>query len=70
MNKRKQQRRRLPELPISVGKAHQTLSGAIICGDDELASWIDQAVLTGQVDGTPEQIADLRQRLDQVMAPH
>ena len=70
MNKRTQQRRRLPELPIPVGKAQQTLSAAIICGDHELASWIDRAVLTGQVDGTPEQIADLRQRLNQVMAPH
>ena len=70
MNKRKQQRRRLPALPIRAGKAQQTLSGAIICGDHELASWIDRAVLTGQVDGTRDQIAGLRQRLDQVMTPH
>ena len=70
MNKRKQRPRRLPELPIRVGKAQQALSGAIICGDDELAAWIDQAVLTGQVDGPPDQVSALQKRLDEVMAPN
>ena len=67
MHSRKQRRRRLPKLPIRVGKA---LSAAIILGDDELASWIDRAVLTGQVAGTSQQIVALSKRLDRVMAPN
>lgn len=60
----------MPKLPIPAGKAHQKLSQAVICGDHELASWIDRAVLSGQVTGPAEQVAELRQRLDRVMEPH
>ncbi|MCH7724965.1 MAG: hypothetical protein IH991_00585 [Planctomycetes bacterium] len=70
MHSRKQRRRRLPKLPIRVGKAQQTLSAAIILGDDELASWIDRAMLTRQVTGTSQQIVALSKRLDRVMAPN
>jgi len=58
-----------PKLPIKVGKAQQQLSQAIICGDDDLARWLDWAVKNGQVKGDPRQIRNLRQRLDNVMEP-
>jgi hypothetical protein len=70
MSNPKKHRRRWPKLPIQIGKAHQRLSTAIICGDHELASWMDCVVLAGQVDGSPQQVAELRQRLDRVMEPH
>jgi hypothetical protein len=60
---------RKPELPIPVGKAHQKLSQAIICGDDELASWIDSAFKRNLVTGDPHAVQQLRERLDAVMAP-
>ena len=62
---------RRPRLPITAGKARQMLSAAIICGDHELASWIDRAVMAGLVLPTPqpEDLQALRQRLDDVMAP-
>ena len=62
-------KRRLPKFPIRAGKAHQQLSQAIICGDHELASWIDRAVLSRNVTGPAKQIAALRERLDEVMEP-
>jgi len=64
----KKPRRRHPKLPIQVGKAHQKLSQAIICGDDELASFIDAAVKRGLVTGNPDLVKQLRERLDDVMA--
>lgn len=62
---------RRPKLPITAGKAQQVLSTAIICGDHELASWIDRAVKTGQVIGKPrpKDLDELTQRLDAVMQP-
>ena len=62
---------RRPKLPIPAGKARQMLSAAIICGDDELASWIDQAVKTRRVlpKPQPEDLRALKQRLDEVMVP-
>ena len=62
---------RRPKLPIAAGKTQQMLSTAIICGDDELAAWIDLAVKTGRVVGTPkpEDLERLKQRLDAVMEP-
>jgi hypothetical protein len=65
---RKRKSRR-PKLPIRVGKAHQVLSGAIICGDHELASWLDLALKTDRVVGTTEGLKELRQRMDAVMDP-
>ncbi len=62
-------RARRPKLPIRAGQAHQKLSQAIICGDDELASWLDRAVKQGQVCGDPDVIQQLKERLDSVMAP-
>jgi len=60
---------RRPKLPIRVGKAQQVLSSAIICSDHELASWIDLAVKTDRVLGTPEALKELRDRLNDVMEP-
>jgi hypothetical protein len=45
------------------------LSSAIICGDHELASWLDLIVKRGQVTGKPEVLNELKQRLDDVMEP-
>lgn len=45
------------------------LSSAIICGDHEQASWIDRAVKQGLVTGKPQSVRELKQRLDDVMAP-
>jgi len=66
--KPKKPRTRRPTLPIAVGKAHQKLSQAIICGDHELASWLDGAVKQGLVTGSPDLVKQLRERLDDVMA--
>lgn len=41
--KPKKKKPRRPKLPVPAGKAHQMLSSAMICGDHELASWIDGA---------------------------
>lgn len=62
---------RRPKLPILAGKAQQMLSMAIILGDHELASWIARAARTGQVlpKPQPEDLQDLKQRLDEVMEP-
>ena len=65
----KRPRVRRPKLPIGVGKAHQLLSSAIICGDHELASWVDMVVKDDCVCGTSEQLLELVQRLDSVMEP-
>ncbi len=62
-------RSRRPKLPIRIGKAHQLLSTAIICGDHELASWLDSAVMHHRVVGEAEQLAELRKRLDEAMEP-
>ena len=62
-------RKRRPKLPIGAGNAHQLLSSAIICGDHELASWLDLIVKRGQVTGRPEVLNELKQRLDDVMEP-
>ena len=67
--KPKKPRRRHPRLPIQVGKAHQKLSQAIICGDHELASWLDGVVKRGLVTGNPDSVRQLRERLDAAMAP-
>jgi hypothetical protein len=45
------------------------LSTAIICGDHELASWIDAAVKANRILGDPAHVRELRDRLDAVMAP-
>jgi hypothetical protein len=47
------------------------LSTAIICGDHELASWLDLVVKTDRVIATPkpEDLDRLKQRLDAVMEP-
>ena len=62
---------RRPRLPITAGKARQMLSAAIICGDHDLASWIDGAVMAERVLPTPkpDDLVALKQRLDDVMAP-
>jgi hypothetical protein len=62
---------RRPKLPITAGKACLMLSTAIMCGDHELASWIDNAVKTNRVIATPkaEDLDRLKQRLDEVMEP-
>jgi hypothetical protein len=62
-------RKRRPKLPIRAGKANQLLSSAIICGDHELASWLDLIVKRGQVTGTSRVLSKLKQRLDDVMEP-
>lgn len=67
--KPKKPRTRRPKLPIPAGKAHQKLSQAIICGDHELASWLDGVVKRGLVTGKPDLVQQLRERLDAVMAP-
>ena len=62
---------RRPRLPIPAGKARQLLLSAIMRGDHELASWVDQAVKTRRVlpKPQPEDLRSLEQRLDEVMAP-
>jgi hypothetical protein len=67
----RQPRSRRPKLPITAGKAQQLLSTAIICGDHELASWIDHAVKTEGVTAkpNPRDLDSLKQRLDAVMVP-
>jgi hypothetical protein len=62
---------RRPKLPITAGEAQQMLSTAIICGDHDLASWLDQAVRTDRVIATPnpKDLDRLKQRLDEVMEP-
>ena len=62
-------RKRRPKLPIGVGKAQQMLSGAIILGDDEQASWVDLVVKANRVTGKPEYLVELKKRLDAVMQP-
>ena len=59
---------RKPRLPIGVGKAQQMLSSAIICGNDEEASWVYLATMRNQVTGRPTALRELRKRLDAVMA--
>ena len=60
-----------PKLPIAAGKARQLLLSAILRGDHELASWIDDAVKTRRVLPTPlpEDLRALKQHLDEVMEP-
>jgi hypothetical protein len=65
----KRPRKRRPKLPIGAGKANQLLSSAIICGDHELASWLDLIFKRGRVTGRPEVLNELKQRLDDVMEP-
>ena len=67
--KPKPHRQRRPKLPIRAGQAHQKLSQAIICGDHELASWLDHVVKRGQATGDPGVIQQLRERLDAAMEP-
>lgn len=62
-------RTRRRKLPIPAGKAHQKLSQAIICGDHELASWLDGVVKADLVTGNPDLVRQLRERLDAAMAP-
>ncbi len=66
---RKPPKRKMPKLPILAGKAQQKLSQAILCGDHELASWIDGAVKQKLVTGDLQAVQELRDRLDDVMAP-
>ena len=66
---RKKPKRRMPKLPIPVGKAQQKLSQAILCADHELASWLDGAVKQKLVTGDIHAVQELRDRLDDVMAP-
>ena len=65
----KKPRTRRPKLPIPAGKAHQKVSQAIICGDHELASWLDAVVKADLVTGNPDSVRQLRERLDAAMAP-
>jgi hypothetical protein len=58
--KPKPPRKRRPKLPVPAGKAHQLLSSAIICGDHDLASWLDLIVKQGQVTGKPELLNKLK----------
>jgi hypothetical protein len=58
----------MPKLPIPAGKAHQKLSQAILCGDHELASWIDGVAKARLVTGDFHAVKELRERLDAVMA--
>lgn len=67
--KAKKQRRRWPKLPIPLGKAHQKLSQAIICGDHELAAWLYRAALQDTIVGKPPDLQQFRERLDTVMEP-
>lgn len=62
-------RPRRPKLPLRVGQAHQKLSQAIICGDHELASWIDLVFKRQLVMGKPDQLDELKRRLEAVMEP-
>ncbi len=66
----KKPRRRWPKLPIPAGKAHQKLSQAIICGDHELASWLDQAAMKNLITGDSCLVDKLHERLNDVLAPH
>ena len=68
---RRKSKPRRPKLPIAAGKAQQVLSSAILLGDHELASWVDNAVKTGRVTAKPtrEDLQRLTQRLDTVMEP-
>jgi hypothetical protein len=45
------------------------LSSAVILGDHDLASWVDLAVKRDLVTGRPEQLEELKKRLDAVMEP-
>ena len=45
------------------------LSGAIIPGDHEQASWVDLVVKANCVTGKPKQLEELKKRLDAVMQP-
>ncbi len=65
----KPHRPRRPRLPIRAGQAHQKLTQAILCGDHELASWLDLVVKRDFVIGDPRLVQELRERLDAVMAP-
>ena len=62
-------RTRRPTLPIRVGQAQQKLSQAIICGDHELASWLDLAAKRDLVIGSPDAVKEFRERLNTVMEP-
>ena len=62
-------REKRPRLPIRASQAHQKLSQAMICGDHELAWWLDLVVKQGQVTGDPGVIQTLRERLDAAMEP-
>ena len=62
-------RKRRPKLPIGVGKAQQMLTAAILLGDHEQASWVDLVVKANRVTGKPEQLDELKKRLDAVMVP-
>jgi hypothetical protein len=53
-------RARRPKLPIGVGKAHQLLSSAIICGDHELASWVTSDFRHP----AKQEVAEKRERVD------
>ena len=66
---KKKPKRRMPKLPIPAGKAQQKLSQAILCGDHELASWLDGVTKAGLVTGDLQAIRELRDRLDAVMVP-
>ena len=65
----KPHRPRRPKLPIRAGQAHQKLTQAILCGDHELASWLDLVAKRDLVIGDPRLVQELRERLDAVMAP-
>jgi hypothetical protein len=45
------------------------LTAAIILGDHEQASWLDLVVKANRVTGKPEQLDELKKRLDVVMMP-
>ena len=62
-------RKRRPKLPIGVGKAQQILTAAILLCDHEQASWVDLVVKANRVTGKPEQLDELKKRLDAVMQP-
>jgi hypothetical protein len=62
-------RKRRPKLPIGCGKAQQLLTAAILMSDHEQASWVDLVVKANRVTGTPEQLEELKKRLDTVMQP-
>ena len=62
---------RRPKLPITAGRALQLLLSAIMRGDHELASWVDNVVKTDRVTATPnpKDLDRLKERLDAVMEP-